>query len=36
LIEGAAVAIAADSSKPANELGPDDWELLPLQNIHDK
>ncbi|KAF5835449.1 hypothetical protein DUNSADRAFT_7437 [Dunaliella salina] len=33
LLDGAAVAIASDSSKRTSELGPDDWELLPLVDI---
>lgn len=33
LLHGAAVAIAEDGSKRTSELGPDDWELLPLIDI---
>lgn len=33
LLDGAVVAIAADASKRASELGPDDWELFPLEDI---
>ncbi len=33
VLDGAVVAVAADGSKPVAELGPEDWELLPLQQI---
>jgi hypothetical protein len=33
LLDTAVVAVAADNGKPTAELGPEDWELLPLQEI---
>ncbi len=33
LLDTAVVAVAADNSKPASELRPEDWELMPLMEI---
>jgi hypothetical protein len=36
LLENAAIAVAADTSKPVSELGPDDWEILPLEDVNEE
>ena len=33
LLDTAVVAVATDRSKSVAELGPEDWELLPLEEV---